>query len=61
MTVIVVPTVLLWILAALFALNGAATLYRLWLARQVRLRNAATGDACVDAGGGRQGIKGTKG
>jgi hypothetical protein len=39
MTVIEIPTVLLWLLIGLFVANGAATLYVLWLRRKLlRLR-----------------------
>ena len=38
MTVIVVPTMLLWILVALSAMNAAASIYRHWLARKVQTK-----------------------
>ena len=41
MTVVIVPTLLLWVLIALFALNGAASLYKMWLQRKLAAREKA--------------------
>jgi hypothetical protein len=67
MTVVIVPTLLLWVLIALFALTGAATLYKMWLQRKLdkasapKLRGMTEADFRVAHGGieaaGRRAMK----
>ncbi len=47
MTVIVVPSVLIWILVALAALNLGATLYKLHLMKRVQKENPLLHDGIV--------------
>lgn len=41
MTVVIVPTLLLWVLIALFALNAVAAFYKMWLQRKLAAREKA--------------------
>ena len=47
MTIVVIPTVLLWALTALAALNLVATLYKLHLVRRVRREKPWLADGVV--------------